>query len=183
MKRTKFLVLLVGLVFALSGCGEPEENGNGDEGFAGGNFTVTISNVDDFCFDDAMVSVILPTGEPSQLPAPVSIPASADLPANVDIEFNDPFNDVTGVAFEASGANGLRTSGDGFAQNGVNIAPEGEDCDVNMLVTVDLVSSDADTFSGTGTLTITEATGENCPVFQDEPPCTVTTTVTANRVQ
>ena len=184
MKRTKFLVLLVGLVFALAACGEPEENGeNGDEGFAGGNFTVTVSNVDDSCFGGAMEVVILPTGEPSVLPAPVAIPSRSDLPADVDIQFNAPFNDVQGVPFEVSGANGLRTTGNGFEQNGVDIAPDGEECDVDMLVTAELIASDDDTFTGTGTLTVSSATGENCPAFDEGPPCTVTTTLTATRVE
>ncbi len=182
MKRTKFLVLLVGLIFAATACGEPEENDdNGDEGFEGGSFTVTVTNVDDGCLDGAMNTVVIPSGDSSELPAPVSIPDFADLPADLDIQFNEPFDNVTGVTFVAAGSNGLQTDGDGFEQTGVDIAPEGEDCLADMMVTADLVASDADTFTGTGTLSITSTEGDDCPAFQEGPPCSVTTTLTATR--
>lgn len=179
------LVLVCGLALALAACGgeeENQENGETTTGFSGGTFTVTVQSVQDNCFDGAMNSIVLPTGDPNNLPAPVTIPASTALPAQVDIEFNEPFQNASGIEFELVGDNGLRTTGDGFEQIGVDISSsEEQDCLADMMVTAELSATDDDTFTGTGTLTITSTEGEDCPAFQEGPPCTVTTPMTATR--
>ncbi len=188
MSRTKRILLTLICVGALlAACGN-DDNGNGDgdgeaaTGFSGGNFTVTVESVDDGCFDGAMNTIVLPDGEANDLPAPVSFPDYDDLPTQVDIEFNEPFQDTEGIEFEAAGDNGLRTAGDGFTQTGVDIAAaDGDDCLADMLVTAELSATDDDTFTGTGTLTITSAEGDDCPAFEAGPPCEVTTPMTATR--
>ena len=185
MSQWKRMVLVMCCAGGLMACGgddDPEVNG-GETGFSGGSFVITVQSVQDGCFDGAMNTIVLPTGEPRELPAPVSIPASTDLPAQVDIQFNDPFQDVTGIEFELVGENGLKTAGEGFTQTGVDISTaEGDECEADMLVTADLSSQGEDRFTGTGTLTITETRGADCPAFENEPPCTVTTPLTADRV-
>lgn len=184
-KRGLF-VLVCGLALAACG-GEDDTNANTENsdttGFSGGSFNITVESVADSCFDGAMNTIVLPTGEPRDLPAPVMIPSSADLPAAVDIQFNDPFQDVEGIEFELVGDNGLRTVGDGFEQTDVDISnSDEEECLATMMVSAELVASGDDSFTGTGTLTITSTTGDDCPAFQDGPPCTVTTPMTATRV-
>ena len=192
MSRMTRIFLTAICAFALiTACGDDDDNGNGNNeaqennateaGFSGGSFTFTAEDVTDSCFDGAMVTVIDP---PSDFPDPVSIPAFDELPADLDITFNEPFDDVQGVEFEPSGDNGLRTSGDGFEQIGVDIGTaEGDECDADMMVTAELISTDEDTFTGTGTLEITRTEGDNCPGFLEGPPCEVTTTLTATRAE
>ncbi|MFU8803487.1 MAG: hypothetical protein ACNA8W_06740 [Bradymonadaceae bacterium] len=181
MKRTKYIVLTAICSLAIVACGDSEET-EGDTGFSGGSFNVTVLSVQDNCFDGAMNTIVLPDGTPNDLPAPVSIPAYSNLPAAVDIEFNAPFQSTSGVQFEVFGENGLRTAGNGFEQTGVDIAGDGEDCVATMTVTAEFISSGPDSFTGTGTLTITSAEGDDCPAFQTGPPCTVTTPMSAARV-
>ena len=185
MSQWKRMMLVLCCVAGLVACGgddDPEENG-GETGFSGGSFTITVQSVQDGCFDGAMNTIVLPTGEPNALPAPVSIPASTDLPAQVDIQFNEPFQNVTGIEFELVGDNSLRTVGEGFTQTGVDIsAAEGDECEADMLVTAELTAQGEDRFTGTGTLRITETRGADCPSFQEGPPCNVTTPLTADRV-
>jgi hypothetical protein len=50
-----------------------------------------------------------------------------------------------------------------------------------MLVTAELIASDNDTLTGSGTLTFSAATGADCPAFIAGPPCTVTTPLSAVR--
>lgn len=187
-RMTRLFLTMVCALALITGCGDDDngddngDNGNAEEaGFSAGNFTFTAESVDDACFDGAMNTVIDP---PSDFPEPVAIPAFGDLPANIDIAFNEPFADVEGIEFEPVGDNGLRTSGDGFEQLGVDIGTaEGDECDADMMVTAELVATDDDTFTGTGTLEITDAVGEDCPAFLEGPPCEVTTPLTATRVE
>lgn len=184
MGRWKLILMVMICAGGLAACGgddDPEENG-GETGFSGGSFVITVQSVQDGCFDGAMNTIILPTGEPNALPEPVSIPASTALPAQVDIQFNEPFQDVTGIEFELVGDNGLKTAGEGFTQTGVDIsASEEEECEADMMVTAELTSQGEDRFTGIGMLTITEIRGEDCPAFQNGPPCTVSTPLTATR--
>lgn len=178
----KFAPLAMGLALAfVTGCGDDDETSGGDGAFSAGAFLVTVQSVDDGCFDGAIDTIVLPDGTPRPLPAPVNMPGFADLPSQIDIQFDDPFQDVTGVPIEASGSNGFRVSGNGFEQNGVDIATTGTDCVADMLVTAELIASDNDTLTGTGTLTISAATGADCPSFIAGPPCSVTTPLTAVR--
>lgn len=183
MMRTKIFALsAICSIALLAACGDNEEENNEPAtGFTGGSFTVSVQSVQDDCFGGAMNPVILPEGTPNDLPAPVSFPSSSDLPAAVDIQFNAPFQSAQGIQFEAVGDNGLRTVAPGFPQTGVDITTDGGDCVADMTVTAELSATDADTFTGTATLTITSAVGEDCPVFENGPPCAVTTAMRATR--
>lgn len=177
----KLAPLTMGLALAfVAGCGDDEDtNGSGE--FTAGAFIVTVQSVDDGCFDGAIDTIVLPAGTPRDLPAPVNLPAFTDLPSQIDIQFNDPFQDVTGVPIEASGDNGFRVSGNGFEQSGVDIASAGNDCLADMLVTAEIIASDNNTLTGSGTLAISAATGADCPAFIAGPPCNVTTPLRAVR--
>jgi hypothetical protein len=183
MRRTKiFAMTALCCVPLMLACGDSEEENNEPTtGFTGGSFTVTVQSVNDGCFDGAMTSIILPDGTPNDLPAPVSFPSSSALPTQVDIQFNAPFQSVQGIPFEAVGDNGLRTVAPGFPQTGVDIGADGEDCLADMTVTAELSATDANTFTGTATLTITSAVGDDCPSFLAGPPCAVTTVLRATR--
>lgn len=164
-------------------CGE-EEEGNGENGdaFEGGSFTVTVDEVDDQCFDGAMNTVILPEGEAVELPQPVSLPGLDELPAQTDITFNDPFHPAEGVDLEASGDNGMQIADGGIEQTDVDIeTDEDGECLTQLTIDAELITTGEDTLTGTGTLTISEAEGDDCPAFTDEPPCEVTTDISAAR--
>ena len=164
-----------------AGCGGDDDDSSDSTGFSGGSFTVTVTSVQDGCFDGAMNTVVLPEGTPRDLPAPVNVPAWSDLPGQIDIAFNPPFQNVTGVPIEADGDNGIKTTGAGFAQVDVDIGSDGKPCLTNMMVTASLLASGDDKFTGTAVLTITAAEGDDCPAFQSSPPCAVTTPLEANR--
>ncbi len=181
MKKAAIL-LAAALVF---GCGDDDDsnnannanNANNSDGWAAGGYTVTVLDVTDNCFDGAMDVIVLPDGTPRALPAAVTLPAPGDLPASIDIEFNEPFQDVTGVAIEAAGS-GFTTSGTGFSQTGVDITSDGGDCVADMTGTFTLTPG-ADGLTGSGSLSITSATGADCPAFQAGPPCTVVSNLSA----
>lgn len=169
------------------GCGSDEdENGTNQQtdGFSGGSFTVTVESVQDNCFDNAMNTVILPEGVAVDLPEPVSLPALSALPASTDIAFSDPFQSADGVDLVASGDNGLQTAGAGVTQTDVDINSDTsqEACLTQMTITAELIATDDDNLTGTGTLTISDATGDQCPVFQGDTPCEVITSLSAVRI-
>ena len=186
MKKLVFIAAST-LVIGLGCGGENNETNNGTnnggtDGIQGGDYTVTVEDVTDGCFDGAMDTIVLPDGSPRDLPEPVTIPASGDLPATIDINFNDPFQDVTGVEVEAAGNNGIQTAADGFVQQDVNITNDGTgDCLATMNVTFELTQAEPGSLTGSGTLSITEATGADCPAFTAGPPCEVVSNLTATR--
>ncbi len=171
MKRIAFLVL--GLAMLLTpACGD-DDTDTDTEVFAAGNFLVTAIGVTDNCFDGAMNTLIIPDGVSNDFPELIAFPAYAGLPSTIDIAFGAPFQSVTDVAVQKSGASGWSTVGDGFAQSGVSIVAEGKDCVSDMMAYAELIATDNDNFNGTGILTISSATGADCPVFANEAPCTV----------
>jgi len=181
MKKLSFLIVAASLLFA-AGCGDDEEKTNTtDEPFAAGAFVVTSQTVVDGCFDGAMTTIVLPDGTPRAFPSPINFPAYSQLPSTIDIDFSAPFTDANDVQVEASGANGWKTSDTGFAQENVSIVAEGLDCLAQMQATAEMIATDHDAFTGTGTLTIPGASGVDCPAFTAGPPCDVTVSLTAVR--
>lgn len=180
MKKLSFLIVAASLLFA-AGCDDGEETTPTDDVFSAGAFIVTSNTVNDGCFDGAMTTIVLPDGTPRDFPAAINFPAYSDLPNKIDIKFSAPFTDANGVDVEASGDKGWATSGDGFLQENVSIVADGLDCLANMKASAEMISTDNDHFSGTGTLTITNASGVDCPAFIAGPPCDVTVTMTAVR--
>ncbi len=179
-----FLVLFCCGAFVV-GCGDDDDNGNGngDAEFSGGTFTVTVESVDDQCFDNAMNTVILPEGVAVDLPEPVALPALDALPAETDIAFSEPFQSTDDVPLEESGDQGLRVAGEGIEQTDVDIHTTSDDeCLTQLNINAELIATDDDHLTGTGTLTISEADGEVCPVFTNDPPCEVTTTLSGVRI-
>ena len=178
MKRT---VMASAFVLAL-GCSSSDNNANsanntGTDGFEAGSYTVTVLDVDDQCFDGAMDTIVLPDGTARDLPAPVTLPAYADLPAAIDIQFNAPFDNVTGVQVEASGNNGVTTTSP-FVQDAVDISADADmSCFADMTVEFTLTASEAGKLTGSGSLSITSTEGDNCPV--GTPPCSVTSNLEA----
>lgn len=176
-----FLVLLCCGVFVVA-CGD-DDNDEEEFEFSGGTFTVTVESVDDQCFDNAMNTVILPEGVAVDLPEPVTLPAVDATPAETDIAFSEPFQSTDDVPLEASGDQGLRVAGEGIEQTDVDIHTSGDDeCLTQLHINAELIATDDDNLTGTGTLTISEAEGEVCPVFTNNPPCDVTTTLSATRI-
>ena len=88
---------------------------------------------------------------------------------------------MTGVDVEASGTTGIKTSAAGFTQTGVDITADGGDCTADMNVTFDLTASTDGRLTGSGELSITAATGADCPAFQAGPPCTVVSNLSATK--
>lgn len=184
MMKRMILVSAVALALGCGGDNNEENNGtnNGGGGLEAGNYTVTVLDVDDQCFDGAMDTIVLPDGMPRDLPAPVGIPGSADLPGTIDIQFTAPFQSVTGVAVEASGNNGITTSGTGFTQEDVDISSAGDgSCLADMNVTFTLTASADGKLTGSGSLSITAAEGASCPAFQAGPPCSVISNLEATK--
>lgn len=183
MKR---ILLASALVLAV-GCGGDDNNTTsnnttGTSGFAAGNYTVTVLDVDDQCFDGAMDTIVLPSGMARDLPSAVALPASSALPAKIDIEFTAPFQSVTGIDVEAVGDNGLKTSGTGFMQTGVDISAAADgSCLADMTVTFSLTASTDGNMTGSGSLSITAADGTSCPAFTAGPPCSVTSNLSASK--
>lgn len=178
MKKLMFIAAATLLVACGSNNETNNENNGGGDGIEPGDYLITVERVTDGCFDNAINAVVLPDGGPRDLPAPVRIPA--ELPGTTDINFNDPFDDVTGIEIEASGNNGVKSAGGGFPQTGVDITTDGTGgCLADMTVSFELTESEPGTLTGTGTLTVTEATGAECPAFTTGPPCDIVTDMTA----
>ncbi len=148
------------------GEGPAEGEGEGPGTFPGGSFTVTLRDVNDDCFDGALRAIILPMGDVQDLPSPLVLPPHHALPTAIDIDFNDPFQDVTGVQIEADGPDGMKTSGAGMENRGVDLNANmgGDPCLMDMTITASIDIIDDNTITGEATMHVTKAEGDGCSV-------------------
>jgi len=141
--------------------GEGEGEGEGEEPFPGGSFTITLSDVNDGCFDGAMTTAILGADATAALSSPVALPAYEELPAQTELDFAAPLHPVV-VELEADGNGGMRTSGDGFELNDVDLYGSEPGCLVDFTGSLGLELQDGATLSGVMVLHATSADGDGC---------------------
>lgn len=165
-----FLILALGCV--------PTE---GAEDFSGGDFQLTTQAVEDLCYDNAMSTVFMPEGTPSDFSSNTWLPPEEDLPDTYSISLQDPFTDmeVTVEAGEATGQMVIR----GALQTDILINEDlWADCLGDLSIDVDITVVDDDTLDGTATLTTENLVGDTCP--PDVPdPCEIVLTLTGTRVE
>ena len=90
------------------------------EDFAGGDFQITTTAVDDGCYDGAINTVFLPDGDDStnDWANPTYLPGWDELPATYTIALQDPFSDME-VTMVDGGAQNLVV--DGASQTAVEL--------------------------------------------------------------
>lgn len=146
--------------------------------FEGGNFQFTTQSVNDGCLDGGMEVLFMPEGTPADFASPIYIPALDELPSTYTVSLQDPFSDmevtVTGDedTREVDGAENLGVEFDEDNYPGCLV-----DNDIGVSLTID----SADELSGTATLSTSSFDETSCPV-PDADPCTITLTLTGERV-
>jgi len=127
---------------------------------------MTLSDVDDGCFDGAMKTLILGAGTTSELPTPVNLPKLEDLPGTLSIDFNEPFQDVDAAPVEKEGENKIKTSGAGVVNTAVDLYANddaiADPCAMDMTISATITTVDADTVTGEATINVTKAEGAGC---------------------
>ena len=166
LKRLMVLTTAAAAALCLAtACGGDENGDDGGGGLAGGSFVMSLTAVDDQCFDGAVRAIVLPEGadHPEDLPEAVALPAMSELPTTISMKFNPPFSQDNEAEVEKDGEHGMRTKAPGVTNEDVDLYPpvgDGNDCFMDMTINVVIDVTDATTVTGTATLHITKAEGD-----------------------
>lgn len=161
-------MLTLSALALFAGCTEEDTTAE----YAGGSFTITIEDVQDLCYDGTFSVIFMPEGTPTDFANPVDLPALEDLPVNATLTLQAPFSDMPVTWDAGEGADQLVIVD--AAQTGVLLdADTYGDCtvDMNVNATVDIL--DADTITGSATLTTSGFDHADCPPI-DSDPCDIT---------
>lgn len=173
------VVMMATLTLAVAGCGgDDDSKDGGGDGIGGGNYLLTITNVDDQCYGGAMKTLILGDETvPTTFPV-TGLPAGGTAGTVTKIDFNDPFQDASAVAVVAEGDNGLKTEA-AIVSAGTNISVGGGTCNTDVSFSATIVYATADALDGTATMTIGDLPdpADDCPVLDGGAGCTITITV------
>lgn len=172
------VVLLAGSALLIGCPVDDDDDASGD--FEAGMFEFSTVGVTDGCIGGAAEALYMPDGPsvPVVWEDVIELPAFDELPKTYSIPLPDPFHDME-ITIDSPGADQFEMTG---AENNDVYLDEDQygDCmtdnDISALLTV----QDADTITGTSTLSVTNVRGDNCPQFETDP-CDVVLDIEAVR--
>lgn len=159
------MFLLLTFLSCTSEKGDSAESASAN--FEAGSFQFTSIAVSDQCLDGAFDVLFLPDGTSSDWQYPIELPSLDNLPQSYSISLQDPFTNMAITASE--GPNGTIRISDG-SQNGIlfneNSYP---DCLVDLGIEAAITIVNNDSVNGIATLSVTNAVGDTCPLFNADP--------------
>jgi len=136
--------------------------------FEGGNFQFVNTSVSDQCLDGAFTVLFLPDGSEHNWAYPVELPSDSALPATYDIQLEEPFS-VMEVSVTSGGSSGSFVIGDAVQEEVLFNADAYADCIVDLSINATITTTDSNNVIGQAILSVTEYSGETCPVFSASP--------------
>ena len=140
----------------------------------GGTFTLTTTSVDDGCADGSFGtgSTTEDDANPGQWPFPVEIPAweLLETGAAVSVQLEPPFTSMD-INLKQGEVEGQAVMTGARQQSVVLTSEDDGECTVDMSIDALITLNGPSDISGFATLTIDDATGEQCPALEDS--CTI----------
>ena len=140
----------------------------------GGSFTLTTTSVDDGCADGSFGTGTSAEDDtsPGEWPFPVEIPAweLLEAGATVSVELEAPFTS-TEINLKQGDVDGQAVMTGARQQSVVLTSEDHGECTVDMSIDALITLNGPSDIAGFATLTIDDASGEQCPALEDS--CTV----------